>query len=312
MPDRIPIGTLPGLTSQLDGVDILVATLGVGATVTRCLLRHTEYAASGATDTSVTGAIRNATGGGGSGISFTIPDQTQSVVVTGSLSVGSSASIYLRVTAGSDSMNLTGWVEVAGAAAPATTALTTLARVKEYLGITASTWDDQFNNHIAEVSAEIQSWLGRKIVETTSTGEKFDSSGRNDALIVTGFPVISVASLTEDGTALVEDTGFELTEQDRSAGRITRIDSSGNALAWARGARNITVTYTHGFSSVPEGVTAAATRLVAADFRESQPGGGRFGLDGKALDTGGAAGYRSRADIWESLSPALAPYRRVI
>ena len=43
MADLIPIGTIPGTTSNLDDIDILIATPGMGITVTRIFLRQTNY-----------------------------------------------------------------------------------------------------------------------------------------------------------------------------------------------------------------------------------------------------------------------------
>lgn len=304
----IPIGTLPGITSQLDDVDVLVGTLGVATTVTRVMLRHTDYDDGGATDTSVTGTIRNATAGGGDGIAFSILDQTQSITATGSMAVSASESIYLRVSAGSASMNLTGWVEVE-AASGVTTALTNLSRVKAFLGITASTNDALLTTLINGVSAEIQQWLSRDIVQATETNEKKTAWGGDDAIYLRHYPIVSVTTVTEDGTALVEDTDFEHTQADDRAGRLARI-SGGDPYPWTTGTRNIAVTYAHGFATVPEGLAQAATELVAHDFRSSTPGGARLALSGNSLDTGGTSGYTSRAAAFADQLTRLLPYRR--
>jgi hypothetical protein len=309
MSDRIPIGTIPGITSQLDGVDVLIATLGVACTVTRVLLRQTDYDDSGATNTSVVGTIRNAASGGGEGISFTIPDQGQSVVATGTLVVDADESIYLRVSAGNDtSMNLTGWVEVSGAAG-VTTALTSLVRVKQFLNISGSADDDRLNTLIAAVSAEIQGAIGRKIIQATVTNERVDSFG-DHTIAVREYPIISVSSLTENLTALVEDTGFEMKAQDLDAGRIIRL-SGGYPAAWARGQRVVTVTYSHGYATVPEDIKQAATELVAFDYNQEKDGGARFGLTGKVGAAGGDSGYLTRGQVWEAQKTRLSAYQRM-
>jgi len=308
MSDRIPIGTIPGITSQLDDVDILIATLGAACTVTRVLLRHTDYDDGGATDTSVVASVRNATAGGGEGISVTIADQTQSKVATGSLVVDADESIYLRVSAGNSvSQNLTGWVEVSGAAG-VTTALTSLARVKQFLGIDGSTDDDRLNTLIAAVSAEIQGSIRRKIIQATATDEKIDSVG-DFRVSVREYPIISVSSLTENGTALVEDTDFEMQEHDLAAGQIVRI-SDGDPIGWASGRRVITATYSHGYATVPEDVKQAATELVAFDYNAEKSTGGRFGLSRKVLDTGGSADYLTRGQVWDAQQHRLVAYTR--
>lgn len=281
MADRIPIGTVPGLTSQLDAVDILVATLGVPATVTRVLLRHTDYDDGGATDTSVVGSIRNATGGGGSGISFTIPDQTQSVVATGSLSVSASESIYLRVTTGSASMNLTGWIEVEGAAG-VTTALTNLARVKEWLSETGSGIDAILTSIIAGTSQRMQGYMSRSIVQTAITAEKHDGKGR-DTLTLLEFPVIvpPAVAVTENGDT-VATTEYEV---DEAAGQLIKV-KDGVAGEWTPGRRNYSVDYTAGYATVPEDLAFYATLQAAYLYGKK---GTKIEDRGTILDPGGSS-----------------------
>ena len=308
MSDRIPIGTIPGITSQLDGVDILIATLGVACTVTRVLLRQTDYDDGGSTDTSVVASVRNATAGGGEGISATIVDQTQSVVATGTLVVDADESIYLRVSAGNvTSMNLTGWIEVSGAAG-VTTALTSLVRVKEFLNIDGSGDDDRLNTLIAAASAEIQGATNRKIIQATVTDERVDSYG-DSRINVREYPIISVSSLTENDSALVEDTGFEMKAQDLAAGQIIRI-ATGAPTSWARGERVVTVTYSHGYATVPADIQQAATELVAFDYHSEKGSGARFGLAGKVLPGGGTSGYLTRDEVWNAQKHRLAAYHR--
>lgn len=313
MPDRIPIGTIPGLVSQLavGPTDILVATLGVAGTVARIFLRHTDYDDGGATDTSVVGSIRNATGGGGDGIAFTIVDQTQSITVDGALAVSASESIYLRVTTGGVSMNLTGWVELTGAAA-AVTALTNLSRVKEFLGITVTTDDALINHLIESVSDEIQqsqAGVNRPILQATATDEKVDVPVGGHLINTRHYPIISIASLAENDAALVEDTDFEIEEQDKERGQVARISGSA-PMSWVRGTRIVKLTYDYGFAAIPQALEQAATELVAFDYRQSQPGGARFGLANKPIDEGGSPTFLARADIWEAQAHRFEAYRR--
>ena len=302
-----PIGTIPGLTSQLDDVDILIATLASGGTVTGALLRHTDYDDGGATDTSVVGSIRNATGGGGDGIAFTIVDQTQSIQVAGSLVIAAGGSIYLRVSAGSASMNLTGWVSLEGGAG-VTTALTNLVRVKLFLGITVTTDDDLITQLIGGASDEILGALHRPLIQTTATAEKYDSIGDVE-LILRNRPVISVASVLEGTAALVEDTSWEAGAQDLAVGRLVRI-SGGVPVGWASGPRAVTVTYDHGYAAIPAAISAAAEAMVSFDYRQSQPGGGRFALANKPIDEGGSPTFLDREAIWAAQQHRLDAYRR--
>ncbi len=313
MADRIPIGTIPGSTSGLDDIDILIATLGVGSTVSRILLRQTNFIQVGI-DTSVVGSIRNATGGGGDGIAFTIVDQTQNITVTGSLAVSSSESIYLRVSAGQFGMNLTGWVEVGLLpAAVVTTALTTLVAVKLFLGITSSTNDGLINDLIASVSDEIQTsptGVGRSIIQVTATDEKVSIPMADHLLQTLHYPIVSIAALTENDIAMVLDTDYETEEQDLVRGQIARISGT-NPIAWQTGTRVVKLTYDHGFAAVPAALIQAATELVAFDFLQSHAGRFAFGLQNKPTDQGGAPAYTSRKSLWEAQQHRMDAYRRV-
>ncbi len=308
MPAYPPIGVVPGLVSGWVNTDILIGTFGVALTVSKILIRHTDYDDSGASDTSVIGSVRDATGGGGSGIAFTIVDQTESITVTQNLAVAAGASLYLRVTtAAGDNMNIGGWVELS-ASAGVTTALTNLGRVKAFLGITATTDDALINQLIANVSDELQGNILPQIIEATATDEKVDSIG-DHRLTLRHAPIISITALEEAGSVLVLDTSFELEAQDKERGQVIRISGT-NAAPWATGRRIVKTTYQHGYATVPGAIEQFATELVSFDFRQSQPGGGRFGLRGKVLDTGGSSDYLERADIFKAGASRLAKYQR--
>jgi hypothetical protein len=188
-----------------------------------------------------------------------------------------------------------------------TSNLTAIERVKEMLD-DSETNDTLLSNLIAAASGEMKRFLDREINQGTATDEKIDSIGQNK-ISVRHYPIISITSLEENGTALTEDTHFECLEWDKLQGAIVRI-SGDDTIAWAAGSRVIKVTYVHGYADVPYEIVQAVTDLVLFDYRQSAEGGGRFGLDGKVLDTGGSSGYRTRPEIWEAHLPRIAGYRR--
>ena len=209
-------------------------------------------------------------------------------------------------------MNLTGWIEVSSAAA-ATTALTTLAAVKLFLGITAATNDTLINDLISAVSNEIQispTGVGRAIVTATATDEKVSIPMQDNLLQTLHYPILSVSALTEDDIALVLDTDYETEEQDLARGQIARI-SGGTPVAWLTGTRVVKLTYTHGFAAVPAALVQAATELVAFDFLQSHAGRFAFGLENKPTDEGGSPSYKSRQDIWDAQQHRMDAFRRV-
>ena len=305
----LPIGTIPGLVSALVGIDIRIAPSGDEGTMTRVFMRHTDFDNGFSSDTTVIGAIHNAPGGGGDSIPFQIPDQTQSVLASGLINFTTLDDLYLRVTSAGSSMNLTGWVETSLTGAGAVTVgLTNLVNVKQYLKITSSTHDVLLQDLIDAVSEEIQGWLRRPIAAFTETDEKGDVWG-SDEYYLNRYPIISVTSLAEGSATLVDGTDFEHTQSDDRVGRLVRM-GGGVPMSWASGNRNIVATYDHGYNTIPPQITQAANELVAFDWYGSAPGGGRLGLDGKALDSGGTSGYISRQEAWQAQIPRLTPFIR--
>jgi len=188
-----------------------------------------------------------------------------------------------------------------------TSSLTSVERVKEF--IQSDEVDGTLmSNLIAAVSNEIEGWLDRAINQATATDERLDSIG-DEKIHTRYFPIISITSLKENGTALVANTSYEMKDWDKLSGRLLRI-SGGYPIGWAAGRGVVVVTYVHGYADVPYAIVQAATELVAFDYRQSVPGGGRFGLDGKVLDSGGGSGYLTREQVWEAQKPRLSPYRR--
>ncbi|KKK50163.1 hypothetical protein LCGC14_3127790, partial [marine sediment metagenome] len=123
------------------------------------------------------------------------------------------------------------------------------------------------------------------------------------------YPITNITSLSENDTALVEDTNFESLEQDLEVGRIVRISGT-SSTGWAAGRRNVKTTYDHGFVSVPDSLVTAATALVVAKYFETvQSGKGWRGLLSKGVDPNAATTYDKA--IWERETiPAMRPYRQ--
>lgn len=284
MSDRVPIGTIPGLVSDLVGQDVLVATLGVPTTVSRVWLARMDQLAPDV----VVAQLRTAAGGGGSGLTVTFAAGAESAVATGTLAVAAGESLYLRVTAAdANSLHLRGWFEVTRAAG-VTTALTNLARVKAWRGISSSDHDALLEQIIAAVSARMQRYMGRRIVLETRTGELYDGP-RGDTLQLAAFPI------SDPGTVEVRLNG-EIVDPATYAvleapGQIVAVED-GVAGAWERGRLNYAVDYEAGFDEVPEDLAEAATRQVAYRSLETPAGNtARLGNRGTVLAEGGSAEY---------------------
>jgi hypothetical protein len=241
--------------------------------------------------------LNTADDGSGSGISVTIADGANFGTATGSVAIAASSYLYMLVTSDAGgALALSGSYEVSRSSG-VTTFLTTLAKVKldDSISGTDADRDTVLNTLIAAVSARMQSYMGRLIVQTTATDEKIDSIGSHK-IQTRHFPIISVSSLTENDTALVEDTDFEREEADSKEGHIVRISGS-EPIAWASRLRVVKVTYDHGYASVPDDLVQAATAQVVQDYHETaQSGKGWRGLASKGVDPSSATTYDK--DFW--------------
>lgn len=138
--------------------------------------------------------------------------------------------------------------------------------------------DDELPAYITAVSQRLDALIG-PIVQRTVTDEKHNGGDGEDRLIfLRHYPIASVASVTENGIALVADTDFYIDEyyanHEWLGNIVERWDSSKNrSSTWEKGRRNISVSYTAGravdTASVPE-LYKTAARLTLANFWRSQ------------------------------------------
>jgi hypothetical protein len=310
MPYRGTTIPLPGLmTGYIAGQPpgLLVKEFTVENVLTSVLFRVTETPANG----DLVIELNDLEDGTGQATQVTILQGETYAESTG-LSVSVEALWQIvRSEAGTDSaMNLSGEYEM-NSVTGVEDYFTTLTKVKQDADIsgTDADRDTVLNQIIAGVTRQMQDWMGRMIVQGTVTDEKIDGNG-DDEIYLGRFPLIEVTALTEDDTALVEDTDFEAVGPDLEAGRIVRISGT-NATAWSSGRRNIKLTYDYGYVTGPDSLVTACTSLVVAKFFETvQSGKGWGGVLSKGVDPNASVSYDK--DIWtRETIPAMAPYRRM-
>lgn len=150
-------------------------------------------------------------------------------------------------------------------AAAATTKLTTLARIKQELGITDSGSDTILGEMIAQASAAIASHLGRTIARET-IAETWRPVAARDNIIVTRAPIVSITSIVEAGATL---TGADY-EADKDAGIIYRLSSDAR-VQWP--ASKTVITYVCGWllpdeagRTLPEDIERACIETVKGRY----------------------------------------------
>ena len=282
----VALPPIPGLLTSFVGVDLFAGYFALQQTLTDFQPAVIDAPSGG----SVSVDIRTAIDGGGSGLSATIPDGAKipAALVTGSVNIPADTTMQLRITAESGAaMNFYGSYHVDAAACVAS-ALTTLARVKTFRGITVSTNDVLINQLILGVSVAMQSYMNRNILTIAITAEKHDASGRHDSIILDDFPVITPPAVVirYNGTVVDADTYTV----DEKPAQVVQVQS-GVSTPWAAGRLAYEADYWAGFGQVPEDLAAIATKQVVQEFLQTNPGDNRLGLRGAIIETGGEAQY---------------------
>lgn len=192
--------------------------------------------------------------------------------------------------------------------------LTTLARVKAVLeqgGVSADALDGLITSLIPGVSARMEQLLGRH-VEAAERTEDFNADPRDHGLVLYGFPVTAVASVSYDesrtfGASTVVDSG------------LYHVDLARGVLRWdgfrlGAGPGVIRIVYTGGMAANTAAfITAFPDLALACDLQVSYLVQRRSAPGGTATVAG--AGSRSYVDAYNLLpdvkDAVLAHRRRV-
>jgi hypothetical protein len=304
MPWRGSFVPIPGLLTGFVSVITEVYQFDLPNALSKVTWRVLDAPAGG----TVVLRAHDSAAGDGDFITATIADGENFVTVTPPIPLPTGVGLWQEVESESGAaMSLSGEYEMASASG-ISVFFTDLATVKRDAKITDTVADRDLvlNHYIEGVTRAMQDWMGRDIVQGTVVAEKIDGDGF-DTVNTRHWPIISITSLDEDGVALVEDTDFEITENDKADGLVVRI--SGTATQnWLAGRRNIKLTYDHGFIAVPPSLVQAATALVVAKFFETRQSGQAWrGLTTKGVDPNAATNYDKEIWIRETV-PAMKPF----
>ncbi len=152
--------------------------------------------------------------------------------------------------------------------AAATHNMTDLDTIKDELMLTKTdaSRDAVLNRYIVEASAAAENYCNRVFVVETILDQFFPRRDPPFQVVADGIdplqlsrsPIASLASVTEDGTALIENTDFL---KDAARGQLIRLDVNGYPKRW--NALPISVQYDGGYLPLPADVTASGIRMVA-------------------------------------------------
>lgn len=132
--------------------------------------------------------------------------------------------------------------------------LTTLAKVKRWLGLASNNLDDQIlEDLITSCSDLIREFLGRDIVKLTYTNDVYDGTGA-DSIVLRQYPIISLTSVSVGGSLIADAV---------AAGRMLRRTSG----IFPPGAGNVLVTYEAGYDPIPHGLDQACVEMVGEVYK---------------------------------------------
>jgi len=140
--------------------------------------------------------------------------------------------------------------------------LVTLAIAKEELGVTGSDRDAQIRRYIASSSAAVAQYCSRVFpVETVADTFEIERArlqfGGEASLQASRWPIGTITSLVEAGTALIRDVDYKV---DETSGLFYRLAISGLSTTWS--SSPIVLTYVGGYASIPADIQDAAVRMI--------------------------------------------------
>jgi hypothetical protein len=197
-------------------------------------------------------------------------------------------------------------------------AITTIEKVKDYMGITDTDKDLLFTDWLEYVSGAIEDHINQPVVSREVT-EYLDGNG-SDTIWLNRGRIISLkgtneaerlASLQYD----VDGTWTDLlTDEDdlfidgNPNWFIQLLDST-----FPYGTKNIKITYNCGFSTVPPSITKVCLEMMQVMYDESRAGlNPRLGMSSKSNAAAGSSVGDNFIDMTPRWKSALARYRRVM
>jgi len=149
--------------------------------------------------------------------------------------------------------------------------LTTLAAVKEELDITDNSKNSLLRRYISGASAATAQECNRVFPVETVKDEIFPHRdptpgrvfGRFEPLILSRYPIVSVASVVENGVTLADGVDFRI---DYEKGELIRLGVNGLPTLWSQ-ASLVAVTFSAGFDPIPSDLEDAIIRMITKRYR---------------------------------------------
>ena len=164
---------------------------------------------------------------------------------------------------------------------------------------TLSAFIGDLNDQASEI---VDDYCGRDFnlhgTETAPVTAKLNGNGRR-TIRLPGFPVVSVMSVSVDGTTLTGGKEYDIILE---SGILERIDRG----IWMPGRRNIVVKYVYGYESPPKAITRivegmVVAALIATKKRVSVGAVSSISMDGYSVSYDKIAGNLDLTDEWAQI-----------
>lgn len=147
--------------------------------------------------------------------------------------------------------------------------LASLDDVKDEIGVKDNSNNALLQRYLTSASAAVSQYCNRVFPAETMTETFWASRDRGwrkvlpsvQDLQLSRWPVQSVTSVTENGTALVQDTDFKVNAEN---GQLVRLNTNGYPRMWP--VYPIVVVYAGGFDKTPPDVQDAVIRMVTKRY----------------------------------------------
>jgi hypothetical protein len=145
----------------------------------------------------------------------------------------------------------------------ATTDLTTVANVQQWLGLNPGTDDQLLARMVTSISSTIQSWLNRKLVSMQFTESRDGHGGA--VMYFRDYPVTSVSSVVVDSQVIPASPNGDVTQPGYT---FNEIGLFLHGYRFNRGRGNVALAYTAGYTQIPSDIEQAVIETIAMRYRE--------------------------------------------
>lgn len=142
-------------------------------------------------------------------------------------------------------------------------ALAPLADLKTYLGIDNTDSDAELTRMLEVQSGFAEQYMGRSIVRASFTERR--NGNCSDVLFVRNAPISAISLLTINGATIAASDGT-------SSGYIFEAESVFllGGQRFTRGTKNVVITYTGGYQTVPPEIAHSVVEMAAQAYREKE------------------------------------------